>query len=157
MRFTAKSVFAALAALGRHRKPPTPPHVLAAGRKRRARERQRAATARRWAAHSAAWAATRTWGLTDRIVVAMEPGGWYGRGDLIRLGGVARNSRGIANQMMDRGLLERQPNPDYRYQQSPQEIMGGEDPQPMWLYRLTEAGGMKRAVLMACPPLGRAG
>lgn len=87
--------------------------------------------------------------IASRMLRAMEPGAFYGMGDLMRLAGADRNGRSKVHQvLMRQKWIEKARNPAYsdrRY--SPGEIMGGAEPQPQWLYRLTQAGLERKAVL----------
>ncbi len=84
--------------------------------------------------------------LAHRIALAMEPGRWYGQGDLWRPAGVRRSSvKAHVPKMRRLGYLERVRNPAGR----PQALLPGEGvhqlpPErrnaPVWLYRLTGAG-----------------
>lgn len=118
-----------------------------------ARRRQEAwpAIEAREAARRAARDLRRAWGdrIADRMLAGMEPGGWYGRGDLIRFAGVGRYARGKVQQyLLARGYVERARNPEWRRLPAPSEIMAGAEVEPEFLYRLTARGEMERAALM---------
>lgn len=87
--------------------------------------------------------------IASRMIRAMEPNAWYGQGDVMRLAGAERHERGKLHQvLLKQGWVERARNPawsDRRY--SPQEIEAGADPPPQHLYKLTEEGVRRRAVL----------
>lgn len=94
--------------------------------------------------------------IQSRMLLAMELGKYYGQGDLVRLIGAERNARGKVHAMVRRGWLETVHNPAYSGSNlNPWEIMGGAEPEPARLYRLTAAGLARReAVTLACtaPP-----
>jgi len=123
-------------------------------RKRNQKAKAEAAADRAIAERIAAWHARRAGvPLMHRVLRAMAPGEWYGRRDMVRVSGLARDPlRGVVLKMRRLGLLERARNPDYR----PQEQRAGEGvdqipPErrnaPLWLYRLTAAGEAARAVV----------
>jgi hypothetical protein len=87
--------------------------------------------------------------IADRMLRAMEPGKYYGQGDLARLAGEGRSSRAKVHQVMLRkGWIEKVRNPAWCGNQFlPWEIAGGAEPQPQHLYRLTHAGLAKRQTL----------
>lgn len=80
--------------------------------------------------------------IPERMLRVMKPGSWYGMGDLARLAGVSREGRGKVHQvMLRRGWIERQPNAAATGDRlDPWAIMGGAEPEPEWLYRLTPFG-----------------
>lgn len=84
--------------------------------------------------------------IASRMLRAMEPGQWYGMGDLVRLIGASREARGKVHQVLvKQGWVEAARNPAYsgrRY--SPDEIEAGAEPEPERLYRLTEVGMARR-------------
>jgi hypothetical protein len=79
--------------------------------------------------------------IAHRMLKAMEPGKWYGRGDLMRLTGADKDHRSTVRQiMLKRGWVESAPNPAFTGRRfTPQEIQAGAEPEPEKLYRLTEA------------------
>jgi hypothetical protein len=80
--------------------------------------------------------------IAHRMLKAMEPGNWYGRGDLMRMVGADKDQRSTVKRiMMKRGWVESVPNPAYTGRRfTPQEIQAGAEPEPEKLYRLTEVG-----------------
>jgi hypothetical protein len=118
---------------------------MKASRRRNTKERMVAAAEARRGAQLEAFR-RRTWPafpIHARMLMAMDPGKWYARSDLVRAAGVERNARGKVNQqLLARGMVERRRNPAYRGF----ERRGGHLPvkEPEWLYRLTEAGQMQR-------------
>ena len=86
--------------------------------------------------------------IQSRILKAMVPMAWYGREDLVRMVGADRNGRNKVNDMLKRGWLEAARNPAWGGRNlNPQEIMGGAEPEPERLYRLTTSGLARRAAL----------
>lgn len=78
-----------------------------------------------------------------RMLLAMDPGQWYARSDLMAAAGVDRPARGKVNQeLVRRGLVERRRNPAYKGF----ERRGGYLPikEPEYLYRLTDAGRIEQ-------------
>jgi hypothetical protein len=83
----------------------------------------------------------------------MEPGSWYGVGDITRALGEPRSSRGVVQQvLLPRGLVRRARNPARGVRLNPWQIMAGGDQEPDWLYRLTEKGEAYRSRLMSAAP-----
>lgn len=87
--------------------------------------------------------------IASRMLRAMEPGQWYGVGDLMRMTGEARTSRSKVHQvLLKQGWVEAARNPAWSGRTfSPDEIEAGAEPQPERLYRLTEDGMRRRAAL----------
>jgi hypothetical protein len=94
-----------------------------AARRKAKRERQRAALRQAAARHSERWAAF--WRaryeklacetVRGRMILAMEPGCWYGRSDVVALIDGTRDQRGaVTRWLLAFGLVERAPNPEYR-------------------------------------------
>lgn len=89
-------------------------------------------------------------GVAHRIALAMQPGEWHARSDIERAATLRRSTTKARLWHMRRdGLVEREPNPDYR----PQALLPGEGAHeapperlsaPVWLWRLTEAGEVLR-------------
>jgi hypothetical protein len=49
-----------------------------------------------------------------RMILAMEPGHWYGRSDIVALIDGTREHRGaVTRRLLAFGLVERAPNPEY--------------------------------------------
>lgn len=122
-----------------------------AGRRKVIKAKQEAATERTLAAIKPGRNTRRPPGedIQSRMLKAMEPGSWYGRGDLMRMIGEIRTSRGKVNVMLQRGWLQSARNPAYSGSNpAPWEIMAGAEPHPERLYRLTEAGMVRRAELL---------
>jgi hypothetical protein len=70
----------------------------------------------------------------DRVVRVMEPGCWYGRGDLMHMAGFGPNTRGeIVRTLQANALAER-----VRYSKAGQGP--SHNPEPWWLYKLTPKG-----------------
>lgn len=80
--------------------------------------------------------------IASRMLRVMEPGKWYGMGDVARLAGIDRTGRGKVHQvLLRRKWVEQARNPGWSAQiPNPWEIHSGAEPQPKNLYRLTEAG-----------------
>lgn len=118
------------------------------GRARIIRARQLAATERNLPAHRARNSTARAIGesITDRMLLAMRPGQWYGVGDLMRMVGEPRSSRGKVSQvMLRRGWVEAGHNPAWTgATPNPQAIQAGAEPEPKTVYRLTETGLQER-------------
>lgn len=93
--------------------------------------------------------------IVDRIAAVMEPGGWYGRMDLIRAIGDPKSSRSKVYVMWRGGLIERAANPDY--DPAPAVLPGAILPryESVWLYRLTETGVALRERVLAVRNIGR--
>lgn len=133
-RFAQPIDFAALA-IERSRKGwrPTPAQKQAWARKKAAAKRkavaeaaQRLAEARK--AERAAKHGAPTSGAGNALLGAMEPGAWYGVGDLIALSGLKRGTvHGLAHKFHKQGELERAKNPAF--------VRAGFQ-EPEWLYRL---------------------
>jgi hypothetical protein len=87
--------------------------------------------------------------IASRMIRAMEPGKYYGMGDIMRLAGAARHERGKVRQVLvKRRWVEMTRNASYSGRNlNPWEIMGGAEPEPETLYRLTEVGLARRAEL----------
>ena len=86
--------------------------------------------------------------IADRMLKAMRPGEWLGMGDIARLAGVDRSSRGKVHQvLLRRGWIEKAANPAFRGQLDPWTIQRGGEPEPLHLYRLTELGLKVKAAL----------
>lgn len=104
----------------------------------RDRERRRSAQAKRQS------------GLAERIMLAMEPGGWYARPDLRNLTGLKRNSlKAKLPDLEKAGFLERAKNPEWTpkvYEKGVRIDMVPEK-EPEWLWRLTDKGVARRAEL----------
>jgi hypothetical protein len=66
------------------------------------------------------------------MLLAMLPGEWYARSDVVSLIGGNRDHRGMVSRIMAFGLVEREPNPEYQATERPAE--------PRWLYQLTPSG-----------------
>jgi hypothetical protein len=126
--------------------------ALDEGRARAKRERQRAARNRCYARQrmrGVKYGPKRGWSIADRMVRIMEPGEWYGVGDLARALDEPRSSRAKMRQvLLARGWVTRSRNPARHEQLDPWQIMAGREQEPDWLYRLTEAGEAYRFDLM---------
>jgi hypothetical protein len=86
--------------------------------------------------------------IADRMLRAMQPGQWYGMGDISRMAGADRSARGKVHQiLLRRGWVEKAGNPAFRGILHPWEIMRGGEPEPLHLYRLTELGLKMKAAL----------
>jgi hypothetical protein len=86
--------------------------------------------------------------IADRMLGAMQPGEWYGMGDIARMAGVDRSARGKVHQiLLRRAWIEKAANPAFRGQLNPWEIRRGGEPEPLHLYRLTELGLKVKAAL----------
>ena len=86
--------------------------------------------------------------IADRMLRAMRPGEWYGMGDIARMTGVGRSARGKVQQiLLPRGWVEQVANPAFRGILDPWQIMRGAEPEPQFLYRLTEVGLQAKAAL----------
>jgi len=110
--------------------------ALEAGERRR--EAQRVARRARYAP---------AFSIVSRMLLAMQPGQWYARSDLMRAANVGRPARGKVNQrLLALGFVERRRNPKYR---GPVVRAGGyrHFVEPEFLYRLTAAGELKREAL----------
>jgi hypothetical protein len=81
-----------------------------------------------------------------RMLLAMEPGEWYGIRAIGRAIGIDRGSAFRVKQTLtQRGLIERAANPAWDgRRRSPYEIMAGAVQEPQWLYRLTPEGECAR-------------
>jgi hypothetical protein len=84
--------------------------------------------------------------IAHQMMKAMEPGSWYGRGDLMRMIGADKDQRSTVRRiMLKRGWVESAPNPAFTGRRfTPQEIQAGAEPEPEKLYRLTDAGRRAR-------------
>jgi hypothetical protein len=86
--------------------------------------------------------------LEEKMLLAMAPGQWYARSDLAILAGIKFDSaKVIVSRLMQQGLVERAPNPEYaptKYRKGVpvHEVARGCD--IPWLYTLTTAGEAKR-------------
>lgn len=87
--------------------------------------------------------------IASRMLKAMEPGKYYGMGDLMRMIGESRQARGkVVQVMLKRGWVTATQNPAWDgLTLNPWEIMAGAEPQPKTLYRITDAGVEKKAAL----------
>ncbi len=83
-----------------------------------------------WAGRARLWRTPFPETIAGRMLARMEPGAWYGRGDLVNLVGEGRSSRPIVNRMLSRGWLERVANPAWQGTTNPQRVMaeGGAEP-----------------------------
>jgi hypothetical protein len=130
------------------------------GRARAKRERRRAARERCYArqrTRGTKYRAKGGWSIADRMVRIMEPGEWYGVGDLARALGEPRSSRAKMRQvLLARGLVSRTRNPAKREQLDPWQIMSGQEQEPDWLYRLSGSGEAYRAKLLSSSVAPRA-
>jgi hypothetical protein len=72
----------------------------------------------------------------------MQPGKWYGRGDLIQMADLTRNDRGKVNQvLLHYGLVQRARNPEWKGTWGGNGMIRASDVlEPMWLYRMTPRG-----------------
>lgn len=119
--------------------------------KRNIRARQKAATLKAKRRQTEARNARRAKGINSKMLLAMQPGHWYGRPDIRDLSGVKRNSVHARLALFERrGWVERGANPDA---QPVQYVKGiGIDWQargraPEVLFRLTPAGEIERMKL----------
>jgi hypothetical protein len=123
------------------------------GRARAKRERQRAARKRCYArqrARGTKYRAKGGWSIADRMIRIMEPGKWYGVGDVARALDEPRSSRAKMTQvLLARGLVTRTRNVARHEQLDPWQIMAGREQEPDWLYRLSGSGEMHRAKLLS--------
>lgn len=87
--------------------------------------------------------------IASRMLRVMEPGAWYGMGDVMRLAGAARHERGKLHQVLvKRGWVEKVQNPAWSGSiPSPWEIEAGAEPHPQHLYRLTGDGLARKQAL----------
>ena len=91
--------------------------------------------------------------IADRILRVMQPGEWYGMGDVARMAGVGKSERGKVHQvLLRRGWVEKARNPAFRRILDPWQIMAGAEPEPLHLFRLTELGLRAKAALPNEPP-----
>jgi hypothetical protein len=87
--------------------------------------------------------------IADRMLRAMQPGAWYGMGDIARMAGVDRSARAKVHQvLLRRRWIEKADNPAFRGTFDPWQIMAGAEPEPQHLYRLTESGLRVRTGLL---------
>jgi hypothetical protein len=87
--------------------------------------------------------------IADRMLRAMQPGAWYGMGDIARMAGVDRSARAKVHQvLLRRRWIEKADNQAFRGTLNPWQIMAGAEPEPKHLYRLTESGLRVRARLL---------
>ncbi len=64
------------------------------------------------------------------MLAAVQPGQWYGMGDIARMIGATRSERGRVHQvLLRRGWVEKVRNPAYRGILSPWQIMAGAEPE----------------------------
>ena len=89
--------------------------------------------------------------VRGRMLMAMEPTRWYGAPDLVALVGAPRGTRTLPIALTRAGWLTRAENPAWAGQLSPQAFMAGAEPEPRWLYTLTEEGEKERGRLIADP------
>jgi hypothetical protein len=120
---------------------------------RRARKAKQDAAAERLAAEQKARraaAAHKGGSVSERMLKAMEPGKWYGRGDLMRLAETDRNNRSNVHQVLKtKGWIEKARNPAWTGERlNPWLIQAGAEPEPQWLYRLTAIGQAHRDGLL---------
>jgi hypothetical protein len=86
--------------------------------------------------------------IADRMLRTMQPGEWYGMGDIARMAGIHKSGRGKVHQiLLRRGWVEQAANPAFRGILDPWQIMAGGEPEPQHLYRLTELGLKVKAAL----------
>jgi hypothetical protein len=79
--------------------------------------------------------------IADRMLRAMQPGAWYGMGDIARMAGVDRSARAKVHQvLLRRRWIEKAKNPAFCGRLDPWHILAGAEPEPQHLYRLTDAG-----------------
>ena len=84
--------------------------------------------------------------IADRMLRAMQPGGWFGMGDIARMAGVDASARAKVHQvLLRRHWIEKADNPAFRGTLNPWQIIAGAEPEPKHLYRLTDAGLRVRA------------
>ena len=121
-----------------------------AGRRKAIKAKKAARDERNLAAARARFAARKGQDIQSRMLRAMEPDGWYGMGDLMRMTGEARSSKGKVHNMLRLGWVEVAQNPAWGGETlNPWEIMAGAEPQPQRLYRLTAAGLARRDKLIS--------
>jgi hypothetical protein len=78
----------------------------------------------------------------------MQPGKFYGQGDIARITGVSPSARSKVSQvLLRRTWVEKVRNPAFEGILDPWSIMAGAEPEPLHLYRLTELGLKVRAAL----------
>jgi hypothetical protein len=86
--------------------------------------------------------------IADRMLRAMQPGEWYGQGDIARMAEVSASARAKVHQVLvRRGWVEKARNPAFRGILDPWQIMAGGEPEPLHLFRLTELGLKMKAAL----------
>jgi hypothetical protein len=91
--------------------------------------------------------------IADRMLRAMQPGAWYGMGDIARMAGVDESGRAKVHQvLLRRGWVEKARNPAFRGILDPWQIMAGAEPEPLHLFRLSEFGLKVKAALPNEPP-----
>ena len=79
--------------------------------------------------------------LADRLILSMEPGKWYGRGDLIQMADLTRSDRIKVDQVLLRyGLVQRARNPEWQGTCDGKMTKASDALEPMWLYRMTSRG-----------------
>jgi hypothetical protein len=121
--------------------------------KRRAREARQLAAAERTLADTRVRRLSRApsgGSIADRMLRAMEPGNWYGMGDIARMAGVGSSARAKVHQvLLRRGWAEKAENPAFRGILSPPDILAGAEPEPLHLFRLTELGLRVKGVLLS--------
>lgn len=133
------------------KRPPEDVERMMASRRRTIKAKQALAAERIEAARRATRAAKISDGpIADRMLRAMEPGKWYGMGDLMRLAGTDRSGRSKVHQVLKAGgWIEKAANPRYAGPVNPFRIIEmGEEPEPKHLYRLTQAGEVRREGLL---------
>lgn len=76
----------------------------------------------------------------------MEPGKWYGTGDVERLAGIGRGVKvKLLQKLWPDRLVTRRLNPNYTGEViNPYRIHAGEIVEPKWLYSITPAGEAER-------------
>lgn len=116
--------------------------------KRNTRARQKAATVKARRRQIDEWKARRAKGITAKILLAMQPGHWYGRPDIRDLSGVKRNSVHAKLMKLERlGWVERGDNPGWTptaYPKGTQIHFENRGAVPRVLFRLTPAGEAER-------------
>ena len=109
------------------------------------KRRQEAAAERSWKRYAEQYRA-RHWPKpgkrsADRLILSMEPGKWYGRGDLIQMADLTRSDRIKVDQVLLRyGLVQRARNPEWQGTCDGKMTKASDALEPMWLYRMTSRG-----------------
>jgi hypothetical protein len=109
------------------------------------RGRQKAAAERSWKRYAEQYRA-RHWPKpgkrsADRLILSMEPGKWYSRGDLIRIAGLTMGDRIKIDQTLLRyALVQRARNPAWQGTEDGQMTKASDALEPLWLYRMTSQG-----------------